>query len=138
MQPRSGGKGDGFLLIGVLDLECHCDVAMVVVRPDNNAEIRPAAFTAHVNICSGQFLADFFLNILQNRLNNIAILIAAGHRDGQVFLIFAIHMDFADQLCTKDLNAGVQVLLQISIRNSCRLLSFSFTLLACVMLVNLP
>ena len=27
-------------------------------------------------------------------------------------------MDFADQLCAKKLNAGVQVLLQISIRNS--------------------
>ena len=92
------------------------------IRPDDNAKIRPASIALHVNFCAGDFLADFFLDLIQDRVHNIAILIASGHRDGQFFLIFAFHMDFANQLCAKDLNAGVQVLLQMPIRNSLQVL----------------
>ena len=121
-----GRKGDGFLLIGIIDLECHRDIAVSSIRPDDDAKIRPAAIALHVNICSGQFLADFFLDLRQDLSHNKAIVIPCGHCDGQVFLILAIHMDFADQLCAKKLNAGVQVLLQISIRNSLQALIVFF------------
>lgn len=113
-----GKKVRSFLLVGVPDLECYCDVAVSAVRPDNNAELRPAAITLYVNICSGQFPADFFLNLRQDLIHNNAIVIQCGHRNGQVFLILTIHMDLANQLCVKELKSGVQVLLQISIRNS--------------------
>lgn len=65
-----GKKVRSFLLFGVPDLECYCDVAVSAVRPDNNAKLCPAAIALHVNICSGQFLADFFLNLLQDLINN--------------------------------------------------------------------
>ena len=65
-----GKKVRSFLLVGVPDLECHCNVAVSAVRPDNNAKLCPAAIALHVNICSGQFLADFFLNLLQDLINN--------------------------------------------------------------------
>lgn len=50
MQPRSGGKGEKFLLIDVLDADGNTNVALLVVALDHNAYIRPVAVLVHRDI----------------------------------------------------------------------------------------
>lgn len=106
------------LVVGVPNLECHCHVAVGAVSPDDHADLGPAAITLYVYLRARELLADSILNIIQNLSYNKAVVISSGHGDGQVFLFLAFHMDLANQLCAKDLNARVQILFQMSLCNS--------------------
>ena len=50
MQPRSGGKGDRFLLVVVLNTDGDANVALLVVALDHHAYIRPDAILTHVAV----------------------------------------------------------------------------------------
>ena len=53
MRLRSGGKGDGFLLVVVLNADGNTNVALLVVTLDHNAYIRPVAVLLHTGINIG-------------------------------------------------------------------------------------
>lgn len=82
MQPRSGGKGEEFLLVVVLNADGDANVALLVITLDHHAYIRPDAILTHV-------AADIRFNILrdisQNRAQErILIVVPGSNGDSQI------------------------------------------------------
>ena len=50
---RSGGKGDGFLLVVVLNADRDTDIALLVIALDNDADIRPIAVLLQADVVIG-------------------------------------------------------------------------------------
>ena len=69
MQPRSGGKGEKFLLIDVLDADGNTNVALLVVALDHNAYIRPVAVLVHRDI---MIRVNMLRDLLQYRVQKAA------------------------------------------------------------------
>jgi len=64
-KPRRAGALRGTMLIlsglgvvEVLDLNSHCNVGAIFVRPDDNGCLRPAAVSIEVDLCAGVLDAD--------------------------------------------------------------------------------
>lgn len=50
-----------FVVVGVLDLERNCHVAMLAISLDNNANVCPSAILVDIDICIGiDLLRDLF------------------------------------------------------------------------------
>lgn len=58
-----------FVVVGVLDLERNCHVAMLAISLDNNANVCPSAILVDIDICIGiDLLRDLVQNETQYRI----------------------------------------------------------------------
>ena len=112
-----GKKVRSFLLIifGVCNLECHCHVTLSANIPDNNAYINPRASPAHIHVCARELLSCQLLNFFQRKIRQRTTDVICRCGNNQILIFFAVHMNISNQLCTKEVNAGVQILFQVTI-----------------------
>ena len=75
MQPRSGGKGDRFLLVVVLNADGDANVALLVVALDHHAYIRPDAILTHVAV---DIRFNIPRDISQNRAQERILIVVPG------------------------------------------------------------
>ena len=68
-KPRRAGALRGTMLIlsglgvvEVLDLNSHCNVGAIFVRPDDNGCLRPSAVSIEVDLCAGVLDADVLID----------------------------------------------------------------------------
>ena len=82
MQPRSGGKGDRFLLVVVLNADGDANVVLLVIALDHHAYIRPDAILTHV---AADIRFNIQRDISQNRAQErILIVVPGSNGDSQI------------------------------------------------------
>ena len=97
--------------VRVLDLECDADIALGVACLDNDTDLRPTAALLDIHIgISRYLLGDLGQDGTEHR---IRVGVVCGHSDGQVFLVLAFNVNFADQFMTKDADTTLEILIQM-------------------------
>ena len=80
-----------FVVVGVLDLERNCHVAMLAISLDNNANVCPSAILVDIDICIG---IDLLRDLVQNE-TQYRILIGEVRRHENRQILFVLTLYFA-------------------------------------------
>ena len=93
---------------------------MAIVALDHDTQLSPAAIAIHFDV-GADLSIDLTLNCLQDFRQERPVIVFCRHGNGQILFLFAFHVNFAKELCTKEIDLCLQIFVQVLLRHSLQL-----------------
>ena len=93
---------------------------MAIVALDHDTQLSPAAIAIHFDV-GADLSIDLALNCLQDFRQERPVIVFCRHGNGQILFLFAFYVNFAKELCTKEIDLCLQIFVQVLLSHSLQL-----------------